>query len=340
MKTRIVHLGLGVALTALAVSPIASKADETVAQISYRAIARPTYVPADFVAARGETIRFLSVKAIDGVRDDAALCQPAGKPPAGTTLIVQDHGSGSNFYRPPMGALCRGLALKGYAMLTFNNRAHDKAINTDNFLDVRRDIEAMVATGRGLGYKRIVLAGHSLGTIQNLYYAANNWDRDIHGVILLSPFANLPWKTRNLLVENDASYEHLTEEALTAQRAGRGDQLLPDKMGYYTGEQVPVTARHFLTYRDQTTSTADGTYWIKRVPYPILITRDKSDAVIQPWEPYELLSNAHAPGSLVPSIDYVVIPDSRPPSLPAHEYPDTLPALIDTVSGWLGRHGL
>jgi pimeloyl-ACP methyl ester carboxylesterase len=41
---------------------------------------------------------------------------------------------------------------------------------------VRRDIEAAVATVRALGYRSIVLQGHSLGTVQVEFYAATDWD--------------------------------------------------------------------------------------------------------------------------------------------------------------------
>jgi len=45
-------------------------------------------------------------------------------------------------------------------------------------------------------------------------------------------------------------------------------------------------------------STADGTYWIRRIPQPILMVRDGGDTIIQSFEPYMLLSAATAPGSL------------------------------------------
>jgi hypothetical protein len=75
-----------------------------------------------------------------------------------------------------------------------------------------------------------------------------------------------------------------------------------------------VTAQHFLTYRDEQTSAADGTYWVPRIPRPILILRDEADGVVMPFEPYMLLSAAQAEGSLVPSIQYVLLPNRRPPS--------------------------
>ena len=77
--------------------------------------------------------------------------------------------------------------MRGYASLAINTRQHDDKINSDNFFDVRRDIEAALQVARALGYKKLVLQGHSLGNIQVQFYAATNWDRDIQAVILLSP---------------------------------------------------------------------------------------------------------------------------------------------------------
>src|SRR5213075_1184743 len=96
-------------------------------------------------------------------------------------------------------------------------------------------------------HKSIVLHGHSLGNIQVQYFAANNWEPEIKALVLTGMFGNLPWKSRHILVQ----------------------------MNWITGQKVPMTAQHFLTYRWENSSAADGTYWIRRVPYPILMVRDE-----------------------------------------------------------------
>ena len=103
-------------------------------------------------------------------------------------------------------------------------------INTENFLDVRRDIEAAVYTARALGYRTIVLHGHSLGNIQVQYYAANNWDPDIKAVVLSGMFANLPWKSRHMLVQNEESFAQLHEASLKSLREGKQTDVLPMQM--------------------------------------------------------------------------------------------------------------
>jgi pimeloyl-ACP methyl ester carboxylesterase len=90
-------------------------------------------------------------------------------------------------------------------------------VNADNFFDVRRDIEAAVATVRALGYRSIVLQGHSLGTIQVAFYAATDWDPTIKAVILTGAFGKLPWKSRHILIQDEDNYKALAEASLGAR---------------------------------------------------------------------------------------------------------------------------
>lgn len=311
------------------------EAAQVAANIEYQTASRPDGLPDDMQPLPGASLRFLSIKAIDGFKVEAALWQPDNKPPAETTMIVQVHGSGSNLAELPLRAIARALSPKGYAALSISTRQHDEHVNTDNFFDVRRDIEAAVATVQALGYRSIVLEGHSLGTVQVEFYAATNWDPTIKAVVLTGAFGKLPWKSRNILVQDEDNYKALIEASLDALRSGKTAEILPFRMRWIGGVQTPVTAQHFLTYRDEQTSAADGTYWIARIPHPILILRDQSDGVVLPFEPYMLLSAAHAEGSLVQGIKYVLVPDEHPPSAKGHTFTDNTQPLIDAVAAWL-----
>jgi len=186
----------------------------------------------------------------------------------------------------------------------------------------------------------LVLQGHSLGNIQVQFYAATNWDRDIKAVMLLGAFGNLPWKTRYILVQNEDSFRGLIDAAMKSLRDGTLDKVLPVKMHYFTGQDAPVTGQHFLTYRWSETSVADGTFWIHRIPMPILLVRDQSDGLILPFEPYQLLAAAHGEGSLAPSIDYVLLPDVKPTSLKGHYFDGNEQPLADVVAKWLADRQL
>ena len=334
------HVALFFFLTAaLTFAPPPARAAQVAASIEFDAAPRPSAVPEDMQPLPGASLKFLAIKALDGSNIDAALWQPDRVPPGGATMIVQVHGSGSNLAELPLRAVARALSPKGYAALTISTRQHDEHVNTDNFFDVRKDIEAAVATAKALGSTSIVLEGHSLGTIQVEYYAATNWDPAIKAVILTGPFGRLPWKSRNIIIQNEDIYKKLAEAARDALAAGKAADSLSIKMPYLGGRQTAVTAQHFLTYRDERTSTADGTYWIPRIPRPILLLRDEADGIVLPFEPHMLVSAAHAEGSLVPSITYVVVPDQHPPSAAGHVFTDNTEPLIDVISAWLaGQH--
>jgi pimeloyl-ACP methyl ester carboxylesterase len=308
--------------------------------IEYETILRPAGLLDDMQPLPDASLRFLSIKAIDGFKVQAALWQPENKPPVDTTMIVQVHGSGGNLASFSLRAPARALSAKGYAALSISTRQHDEHVNTDNFFDVRRDIEAAVATVKALGYKSIVLYGHSLGTVQVEFYAATDWDPTIKAVILTGAFGKLPWKSRHILIQDEDNYRALADASLGALKTGRTAEILPIKMRWLGRVETPVTAQHFLTYRNEQTSAADGTYWVPRIPRPILIVRDEADGIVMPFEPYMLLSAAQAEGSLASSIKYVLLPNHRPPSREGHQFADNAEALVDAMSSWLAKQEL
>jgi acetyl esterase/lipase len=308
--------------------------------IEYEAGPPPDGLPNDMQALPGALLRYLAIKAIDGFKVQAALWQPQNKPPAETTIIVQVHGSGGNLASLPIRVIARALSARGYAALSISTRQRDEHVNTDNFFDVRRDIEAAVVTAKTLGYQSIVLHGHSLGTVQVAFYAATDWDPTIKAVILTGAFGKLPWKSRHILIQDEGKYTALAGASRGALKAGTAAEVLPIKMRWIGGVETPVTPQHFLTYRDEQASSADGTYWIPRIPRPILIVRDEADGVVLPFEPYMLLSAAQAQGSLGPSIKYVLLPNLRPPSREGHIFTDNTEALTDAVAAWLAEQQL
>ncbi len=331
--------GDGTFVIAALPAPAMSQA-HVAAGIAYEETPRPEGLPDDMQPLPGVGLRFLSISAIDGFRIAAALWQPLATPAATTTLLVQVHGSGGNFASLQLRATARALSARGFAALSISTRQHDEHVNTDNFFEVRRDIEAAVATAKALGYGALVLQGHSLGTAQVAFYAATDWDPAIRGVILTGAIAKLPWKARHILIQDEDAYRALAQAARDAVRAGRPEATLPMPMRWIGGRQAPVTARHFLTYRDEAASAADTTFWIARIPHPILLVRDAADGVVLPFEPYMLLSAARAEGSLVPEIRYVLLPNPRPPSIEGHIFADNTGPLAEAIASWLAERGL
>jgi pimeloyl-ACP methyl ester carboxylesterase len=310
------------------------------ASITYEETPRPEGLPDELQPLPDVRLRFLSISAIDGFKIAAALWQPLAKPAASTTLLVQVHGSGGNFASVQLRATARTLSAHGFAALSISTRQHDEHVNTDNFFEIRRDIEAAIAAAKALGYSAIVLQGHSLGTAQVAFYAATDWDPAIRGVILTGAIAKLAWKARHILIQDEDTYRALAQAARDALRAGRPKATLPMPMRWIGGRQAPVTGQHFLTYRDEVASAADTAFWIARIPRPILLVRDAADSVVLPFEPYMLLSAARAEGSLVPEIRYVLLPNPRPPSVEGHTFADNTGPLAEAIASWLAERGL
>jgi len=326
-------------IAAVFAAPAMSQA-HVAASITYEETPRPQGLPDDLQPWPDVNLRFLSITAIDGFKVVAALWQPLAKPASSTTLLVQVHGSGGNLASVQMRATARALSAQGFAALSISTRQHDQHVNTDNFFEIRRDIEAAITTAKALGYRAIVLQGQSLGSAQVAFYAATDWDLMIKGVILTGAVAKLAWTARHIHVQDEDAYRALARAAREALRAGRPEGKLPISMLWIGGHWVPVTGQHFLTYRDEAASAADTTFWIARIPRPILLVRDAADSVIQPFEPYLLLSAARAEGSLVPDIRYVRLPNSRPPSVEGHTFAQNTGPLAETIASWLAERGL
>jgi len=70
------------------------------------------------------------------------------------------------------------------------------------------------------------------------------------------------------------------------------------------------------------------------------MVRDAGDTIIPPFEPYTLLSSATSPGSLVPIIKFVVLPDPKGPNPGGHFFADNAKPLSDIITKWLADQHL
>lgn len=116
--------------------------------------------------------------------------------------IVWLHGLSSRFssgqtLMRELSGLCQKNRL-GY--LKFNNRGHDivsrgkeKLVGAgfEKFTDCVSDIRAMILFAKKLGYKNIILAGHSTGANKALYYVYKTRDRAVKKLILLGPISDI-----------------------------------------------------------------------------------------------------------------------------------------------------
>jgi hypothetical protein len=300
------------------------------AAVSYRPT---TAVPdrfTDLPVADTVALTYYELTSVDGRTGLAAHFVPERVEPT-APLVISVHGSGGSIVSPPVRTLSLGLSGRGVPVLSINTRQSGDAVNTDNFYATVRDIEAAYWLARDLGYRRIVLHGHSLGTSQVEFFAATHWHDTTVGVVLTGMFADLPWKSRHLLVNDETTYRELTEQAVDAAQAGDYSRVLATGMPWLGEKTMPVTAEHFLTYRKVGVAGARGIEWIARIPYPILMIRDQHDSVIHDFEP-GWLAAALADG-ISPSVRTVALPS--PEGTVGHQFEGSSAALVDTVSDWL-----
>jgi hypothetical protein len=120
--------------------------------------------------------RIVQVQSKDDVADAGALFTPPEKI-SKPIAVIWIHGATLNFYSPTYLAISRGLAKRGYTVITGNTRMHDlgnveawpggKRIRGGTYWGIPseqvRDIAAWIDFAEGLGFKQVVLVGHSAG---------------------------------------------------------------------------------------------------------------------------------------------------------------------------------
>ncbi len=143
--------------------------------------------------------QLVDVQSKDDIVDAGALFAPP-KDVAKPIAVIWMHGWGVNFYSPTYVAISRALAKRGYTTITGNTRMHDlgnveawrgeKRIRGGGYWGVAseemRDLAAWIEFAEGLGFKKVVLVGHSAGATAVRSYQAQTQDTRVVGVVLAS----------------------------------------------------------------------------------------------------------------------------------------------------------
>ena len=155
-------------------------------------------------------------------------------------LLVIVHGMGGNFYRSSLKKeWLRQAGRYDFDVLTCNNRGSDRAVAFERFSDCVADIEATLAVGRRLGYRRFVLLGHSTGCQKVTLYQSRRQNPDVCAIALAAPADDLAICRRDL----GKRYDYWLKHARKLVKQGKGRTLLP--MLY-----EKFSARRFLSIAD------------------------------------------------------------------------------------------
>ncbi len=161
-------------------------------------------------------------------------------------LLVIVHGMGGNFYRSELKKeWLHACGRYGFDALTFNNRGSDRAVACERFGDCVADIDAALAAGRRLGYRRFVLLGHSTGCQKITLYQARRQNPAVRALVLAAPADDLAICRRDL----GKKYDYWLRHARRLVQQGQGATLLP--MLY-----EKFSAKRFLSIADPRSTEA------------------------------------------------------------------------------------
>lgn len=144
------------------------------------------------------TEKIVQVRTGDDVVDSGALFAP--KESAKPVAVLWIHGWGVNFYFPTYVEIGRALAKRSYTTITANTRMHDignieashgeRRIRGGGYWGVpseqTRDLQAWTDFAEQLGFKKVILVGHSDGWPAVRRYQWQTQDSRVSGLVLAS----------------------------------------------------------------------------------------------------------------------------------------------------------
>lgn len=144
--------------------------------------------------------KLLSFVTSDGVRLNGFLFGGRNS----RTCIINVHGMTGNFYGIRQMMLAQMIGRKGIAFFSINTRGHDAVsnyriekgkrstrvragTNFERFEESILDIKAAIDAAGKMGFRKIILCGHSTGCQKVTYYQYKSDDRRVRSLILLGP---------------------------------------------------------------------------------------------------------------------------------------------------------
>lgn len=209
---------------------------------------------------KGELVRFVTK---DGILLHGFLIRHDGGR-RHRDVVIHIHGLNGNFYRSLLAwELADSYVKSGYDLLAINTRGANTIATlyrkgkkgkkgwqrrwggtaVERFEDCVHDIGGAVDFCRRMGYKHIVLQGHSTGCQKSVYYQAKKNDKRVSAVVLLAPADDLN--------SNKKSMKRRFAPALkVALKLSKNKDPLKQMMppGIYNS---PVSASRFLSFSDE-----------------------------------------------------------------------------------------
>lgn len=124
-----------------------------------------------------------------------------------------------------------------YTDTSIGKQVH-KGVFNDDFSMAYEDVETWVLKAKELGFKHIILAGHSLGSNKIINYLGNTCDNYVNYFIVSCPIDIMHWWN---VMPNINKCMNMAEEWVNS---GRGDDILPFLFGGFS----PMTANTVMGF--------------------------------------------------------------------------------------------
>ena len=238
--------------------------------------------------------KLVRIKSVDGIEMPGILYTPKDYTEG---ICIHVHGMNGNFYENRfVDVLAESYTKKGYSFLTFNNRGRDfiTELIKDNdftliggslerFQDSLFDIQGTIDYVKKLGYKNIILEGHSYGCNKVLYYYNKIEDNSIKKIVLLAP-CDIPEESKKFLSSDE--YENAVRESEELVQKRREMELINYSVmangkvaaGTFYYDFLPDGENDFIRYRDGIVGNSDVLSCIK-IPV-LVIFGDKDEYVL------------------------------------------------------------
>ncbi|MDO8561648.1 MAG: alpha/beta fold hydrolase [bacterium] len=216
-------------------------------------------------------------------------------------VIIWVHGLGSSAFSKL--GIADALIDKNIAVITFNNRGHDKVSRIartgekkiskavlggsahEVFTDCVDDIQGAINFVKRAGVKNIYLAGHSTGCQKSIYWASKRGRLpargaqagSVKGIILLAPISDY---SAEMHLKGKGKIARAAEAARALVSRGKKHQLLDEKYWPYTIDAqrflslyTPDSVEEIFTYAQPTKNPRT----LKSVTMPLLVLLAEKD---------------------------------------------------------------
>ncbi len=151
--------------------------------------------------------------------------------------------------------------------------------HTHKHTDAIQEIGAWVQWLKHEGVKNIVLLGHSRGGNQTAWYAAEQADSSVSGVILLAPQTwSAEYAAKDYEKRYGKSLQPILDKVLSLVKAGKGKKML-EHVDFIYCKDTTVSAEAFVSYY-QADQRLDTPYLLSRIKLPVLLFVGTEDKVV------------------------------------------------------------